>query len=119
MPDQHIPTNQTRRFLGQTLTIHIDRPLGSHHPTFGHEYLLNYGYLPGVIGGDGEELDAYLLGIDHPVEQFTGVCIAVVHRLDEDDDKLILTPAGLTFSLDQIRAAIAFQEQYFKSEIWI
>jgi inorganic pyrophosphatase len=108
-----------RDYLGQTLTIHIDRPLGSRHPTFGHEYFLNYGYLPGVIGGDGEELDAYLVGVDHPVDVFTGVCIAVIHRLDEDDDKLVIAPIGTTLSLEEIRTATAFQEQYFNTEIWI
>lgn len=105
-------------FLGQTLTITIDRPLGSHHPQHGFIYSVNYGYLPGVIGEDGEELDAYLLGIFEPVQKFSGVCIAVIHRLDNKDDKLVVAPTGASYSREQIRALTEFQERYFKSEIF-
>ena len=34
--------------------------MGSKHPKHGFIYPVNYGFVPGVIGGDGEELDAYL-----------------------------------------------------------
>jgi len=104
-------------YLGKTLTIHIDRPLGSAHPDHGFIYLLNYGFLPGTTAGDSEELDAYLLGIFEPVENFTGVCIAVIHRLDDEDDKLVLAPQGVSYSPEQIRALTEFQERFFKSEI--
>ena len=106
-------------FLGQFFTIHIDRPLGSRHPEHGFIYLLNYGYLPGVIGDDGEELDAYLLGVFEPVEKFRGVCIAVIHRLDDQDDKLIIAPEGTIYTPEQIRALTEFQERFFQSEIYI
>ena len=111
-----MPPN-TRQFIGRTLTITIDRPLGSHHPKHGFYYPVNYGYLPGIISGDGEELDAYALGVDTPVETFTGECIAVIHRLDDDDDKLVLVPPGTSLSDDEIRSLTHFQEQWFTSEI--
>lgn len=107
------------KFLGQTLTIQVDRPMGSRHPEHDFLYPLNYGYLPGQIGGDGEPLDAYLLGVFEPVERYTGVCIAVLHRLDDDDDKLIVCPAGKTYTPAQIRALTEFQERFFSSEIWV
>ena len=76
------------KYIGKTLTIQIDRPLGSRHPEHGFFYSLNYGYLPGVISGDGEELDAYVLGLFEPLDTFTGFCIAVLHRLEEADDRV-------------------------------
>lgn len=108
---------KTHTFLGKTLTIHIDRPLGSTHPQHGFIYPVNYGYLPGVSGRDGEELDAYLLGVFEPVDAFTGVCIAVIQRLDDQDDKLVLAPIGVTYTVQQIRALTEFQERFFNSEI--
>ena len=107
-----------RQFIGQTLTIHIDRPLGSTHPRHGFPYPVNYGFLPGVFSPDSEELDAYLLGVDTPVESFTGMCIAVIHRLDDDDDKLVIVPEGLSLADVEIRILTHFQEQWFVSEIW-
>jgi len=108
---------QAKEYLGQTLSIHIDRPLGSRHPQHGFFYPLNYGFLPGVMAPDGEELDAYVLGIFEPLEQFEGKCIAVIHRLDDDDDKLVLAPEGVNYSDEQIRALTEFQERFFKVEI--
>lgn len=105
-------------FLNQTLTIKIDRPLGSKHPTHGFIYPLNYGYLPGVIAPDGEELDAYLLGVFEPVKHFTGKCIAVLHRLDDDDDKLILVPQNKQYTDEQIWALTEFQERFFTSLLY-
>ncbi len=100
-------------FLGQTVTIKIDRPLGSIHPTHGFIYPLNYGYVPCVMAPDGEELDAYLLGVFEPLSEFKGKCIAVIHRLDDEDDKLILVPQNKQYTDEQIRALTEFQEQFF------
>ena len=82
----------TQNFLHQTLTIKIDRPLGSRHPKWDFIYPVNYGFVPDTISGDGEETDAYILGISEPLEIFTGKCIAVIHRINDDDDKLIIVP---------------------------
>jgi inorganic pyrophosphatase len=104
-------------YLGKTVTIQIDRPLGSPHPQHGFIYPVNYGFLPGTTAGDGEELDAYLLGVFEPVKLYTGVCIAVIHRLDDEDDKLVVAPHGSTYTPGQIRALTEFQERFFTSEI--
>ena len=69
-----------RSYLGQRVSVQIDRPLESRHPTRGFRYAVNYGFVPGTIASDGEELDAYVLGVREPLPAFTGRCIAVVHR---------------------------------------
>lgn len=102
-------------WLGKQVTLIIDRPAGSQHPEHGFLYPVNYGYLPGSVSGDGEPLDAYVLGVAEPMEQFTGECIAVLRRLDDDDDKLIVVPPGTDYSEDDIRRQTAFVEQYFQS----
>ena len=78
-------------FLGKEVTIKIDRPLGSRHPKHGFMYMLNYGFIPNTISGDGEELDAYLVGEFEPVEESIGKVIAIIHRTNDDDDKLVVS----------------------------
>lgn len=104
-------------FLEKNVRVVIDHPLGSRHPEHGFIYLLNYGFVPGTQAPDGEELDAYVLGVFEPLAEFEGRCIAVIHRLDDDDDKLVLAPSGKVYSDEQIRALIEFQERFFVSEI--
>ncbi len=77
-------------------------------------YMLNYGYVPGVFSPDGEELDAYVLGVFEPVQRFEGRCIAVIQRLDDDDDKLVLAPEGVQYTDEQILALTEFQERFFQ-----
>ena len=107
----------TKEFLGKKLNVKIDRPLGNKHPKHGFVYPINYGYIPGVISGDGEELDCYVLGIDYPIEEYMGECIAIIHRTNDDDDKLVVVPVDKTYSDDAIDALTEFQEQYFKHKI--
>ena len=104
-------------FIGKLISVKIDRPLGSRHPQHGFFYMLNYGYVPGVIAPDGEEQDVYVLGVFEPLEQFKGRCIAVIHRLDEDDDKLVLVPDGVQYTDEQILALTEFQERFFKAVV--
>jgi len=100
------------------VTLSIDRPMGSVHPEHGFLYPVNYGCVPGVAAPDGGDLDGYVLGVFEPVIQFTGRCIAVLHRIDDDDDKLVVVPDGRTCTDDEIRALTEFQEQWFSSVIW-
>ena len=104
-------------FLNRTVSVKIDRPLGSRHPQHGFVYPVNYGYVPDTPAPDGDDLDAYVLGVFDPIETFTGRCIAIVHRLDDDDDKLIIVPEGRQYSDEQIQALVEFQERFFKSII--
>ena len=102
------------KYIGNIVNIKIDRPLGSKHPKYGFEYPVNYGYIPFTKSGDGEELDAYVLMIDEPLKEYVGRCIRLVHRLDDDDDKLIVVPKAYDLSDEQIEEDISFQEKWFK-----
>ena len=106
-----------KSYLGQEVTVEMDRPLGTKHPKHSFIYPVNYGFIPGTISGDGEELDAYVLGIFEPLETFTGKVIAIIHRTNDDDDKLIVVPHDKEYSDDAIRALTEFQEGYFESII--
>jgi len=106
-----------KSFLNKRISVKIDRPLGSKHPDWDIIYPINYGYIPNVFSPDGEELDVYVLGISEPLKIFTGVCIALIHRLDDKDDKLILAPENTYFSDAEIMALTEFQEKYFTSII--
>lgn len=104
-------------YISKFVDVHIDRPLGNKHPKHGFIYPVNYGYIPNTISGDGEELDCYVLGVFEPIESFSGKCIAVIHRTNDNDDKLIVVPEGINYSDDAIRALTEFQERFFESEI--
>lgn len=104
-------------YLNKLIEIKIDRPMGSKHPKYEFIYTINYGYVPNTISGDGEELDAYVLGIDKPLKTFVGRCIAIIHRTNDTDDKLIIAPKDKSFTNDEIRKLTNFQEQYFTSII--
>lgn len=107
----------TSDYLGKIITIRIDRPMGSKHPKHSFIYPVNYGFVPNTKSADGEELDAYLLGVFEPVEEYTGRCIAYIKRLDDDDDKLIIVPKGKSYYPDQIDSLVEFQERFFSYKI--
>lgn len=105
-------------YLGKVVNLVIDRPIGSIHPK--HEdlvYTLNYGFIPNVYGGDGEELDVYLMGLDIPVKEYKAKLIAIVHRHNDVEDKLVAAPEDMHFTKNEIEASVRFQEQYFDSEV--
>lgn len=106
-----------KQFLGKEVEVVFDRPLGSKHPKHGFTYEVNYGYLEGVKAPDGEDLDAYFLGTDQSLQKAKGVVKAIVHRLDNDDDKLVVMPQTISMTDEEIETVVKFQEQWFKHEI--
>ena len=108
---------QAYKYIGENVKVKIDRALHTKHPKHAFVYELNYGYIPNTVSGDSEELDAYVLGIDEPLDEIEGKCIAVIHRTNDDDDKLVVVTEGLEYSDDDIRKLTNFQEKYFESEI--
>jgi len=110
---------QVEGYLGKVVTIEIDRPIGTVHHK-GEKtlvYPINYGYIPEVFGGDGEELDVFLVGVDKPVLSYTGRIIGIVYRADDVEDKLIMAPEGESFSAEEIARAVYFQEKYYHTTI--
>lgn len=106
------------RDIGRTVTVTVERPMGSYHPKHKNLYYpINYGYIEGIIGGDGEEQDAYILGVSAPVPTFTGRVIAVIHRADDVEEKWVVAPEGVDFTREEIIAMTEFQEKYFKSTV--
>jgi inorganic pyrophosphatase len=106
-----------RGFLGKEVKVVMDRPLGSYHPKHSFLYEVNYGFIEGVTAPDGENLDAYYLGVEKPLLEADGVCIAIAHRKNNDDDKLIVVPKGVVMTDEEIFRAVHFQEQWFDTEI--
>ena len=106
-----------KEFIGSKLYIKIDRPLGSKHPKFDTIYSINYGYLPNTKSNDNEEIDCYLLGVDKPVDEYIGTCIAIINRTNDNDDKLIIVPEGINYNDVEIDKEIDFIERYFKHTI--
>ena len=105
-------------YLGKEVNVVIDRPLGSTHPK--HDdiiYPVNYGYIQNTLSGDGEEVDVYLLGVSVPVRDFSCRIIAVIERLDDNENKLVGAPVGVEFTKEEIESLTNFQEQYFDTMI--
>lgn len=107
----------SEEYLGKIVKVKMDRPLGTKHPKHGFIYEVNYGYVPNTISGDGEELDAYVLGVHKPLDVFEGEVVAIIHRTNDDDDKLVVMEKGKNYTDEQIRALTEFQEQWFDSVI--
>lgn len=107
------------KYLGKTVRIEIDRPIGYIHKKEKYTlvYPINYGYIPGVFGGDGEELDVYLLGVSEPVTEYTCKIIGAVIRKNDVEDKLVAAPEGMNFTADEVYKQIKFQEQWYDTEI--
>ena len=104
--------------IGCTVEVTVDRPLGSFHPKFKDLYYpINYGYIEGILAPDGEEQDAYILGIDQPIKKFIGSVIAIIHRLDDVEDKWVVAPHGIIFAKEEIQKQVDFQEKFFRIEI--
>ena len=110
-----------RGYLGRLVRIGIDRPIGYVHQKADRTlvYDINYGYIPNVLGGDGEELDVYLLCVDTPVKTYEGRVIAIAHRADDVEDKLVMVPDGVMLSAEEIYSQIEFQEKYYQTKIEI
>ena len=104
--------------IEKIVRVTVDRPLGSYHPKHKDMYYpINYGYIEGIIAPDGEEQDAYILGIDEAVQEFVGEVIAVIHRKDDVEEKWVVAPKGEKYSAEEIMEQVSFTEQYFDSEV--
>ena len=104
--------------LGKVVKVIVDRSLGTYHQKQKDLfYPVNYGYVEGIIAADGEEQDAYILGVNKPIKEFTGKVIAVIHRFDDVEEKLVVVPTDASLTKEEIKRQVDFQEQFFKTEI--
>ena len=107
-----------RKLIGKIVTVTVDRPIGSYHPVHKNLYYpINYGYVKGIIAQDGEEQDAYVIGVDVPVKEYTGKVIAVIHRNDDVEEKWVVCPEDRAFTKEEIEEIVRFQEQFFDSVV--
>lgn len=104
--------------IGSIVKVVVDRPMGSYHPEHKDLYYpINYGFIEGIIAPDGEEQDAYILGVDVPVKEFVGKIIAIIHRYDDVEEKWVVAPQNISFTKEEIIRQVEFQEKYFKTEV--
>lgn len=104
--------------IGKIVTVTVDRPIGSYHPVHKNLYYpINYGYVKGIIAQDGEEQDAYVIGVDVPVKEYTGKVIAVIHRNDDVEEKWVVCPEDRAFTKEGIEEIVRFQEQFYDSVV--
>ncbi len=104
--------------IGDYVKVIVDRPLGSCHPEYRNMYYpVNYGYIEGIIAPDGEEQDAYILGVDKPVVEFYGKVIAIIRRKDDVEEKWVVAPVGTELDASQIMEKVKFTEQYYTSDV--
>ena len=106
--------NKNLEYIGKIVDVKMDRPMGSKHPVYNFVYEQNYGFIPNTVSGDGEELDAYVLGVNKPLDTFTGKVIAVINRPEEDDDKLVVVPENIDLTDEEIETLTNFQEKWKK-----
>ncbi|KAF1300754.1 inorganic diphosphatase [Enterococcus sp. JM9B] len=104
-------------YLGKKVTVKMDRPLGSKHPEHNFIYPLNYGFIPDTLSGDGEEIDAYIIGEFEPLEVYEGYVVAIIERLNDTEDKLVVCKELNKYSKEQIQALVEFQERFFNTTI--
>ncbi|MBO8162008.1 MAG: NUDIX domain-containing protein, partial [Thermosipho sp. (in: Bacteria)] len=106
-----------KELLGKKATVIVDRPIGSKHPEYGFYYPVNYGYIPSNLVGNNKRIDAYILGIYEPITEFEGKVIGIIHRKNENEDKLVVAKGHYLYSREEIRVLTEFQERFFDIEI--
>lgn len=110
-------------WIDRIVTVTIDRPRGSvhsRHPNI--VYPVNYGYVEGVIGGDGEYQDAYVLDYNlddvYVGKQMDCFVVAVIRRKNDVETKLVTVfDPRHKYTKEQIASAVNFQEKFFDIEI--
>ena len=104
-------------YLGKLVTVKMDRPLGSRHPKHNFIYSLNYGFIPNTTSGYGEEIDVYIIGEFEPLETYEGYVVAIIKRINDIEDKLVVCKELNKYNKEQIKALVEFQERFFESTI--
>ena len=106
-------------WIGRRVTVEIDRPLGSTHPTESDiVYGVNYGFVPGTLAPDGHPIDVYVLDAKEPLQGCEATVIAIIRRRDDVEDKLVaIVDQSGHWDAATILAATDFQKRFFDS--WV
>lgn len=113
--DREFRNQMMAEMMGTLVHVVVDRPIGYRHGNM--IYPINYGYIPGLMAEDGEEQDAYILGVTKPLAEFDGQVIGAIRRMNDCEDKLVVAPVGQVYHQGQIAEAVHFQEQHFEIRI--
>ena len=108
-------TEKLQKLLGKEIDVIIDRPIGFNHD--GVVYTHNYGYTKELKAFDNEYQDVYVIGVDKPLKTFRGKVIAIINRLNDIEDKLVVCDKNKFFTLQQIKEMVNYQEKYFNDKI--
>lgn len=116
---QQIPVAEhVTSILGKIVKVVVDHPVGSLHPLHPNiRYELNYGYVPNIIGGNGRLQGAYVMQISVPIDYQLGVVVAIIRRKNTAETEWVVAPIGITYTKEEIAAAVNFQEKFFEIEI--
>lgn len=105
-----------KSLIGKEVNVFIDRPIGYRYESI--VYQVNYGYIEKLTALDGEFQDAYVIGTNEQLKETRGRVIAIVHRLKDVEDKLIVSVNDkMKISKEEIDDLLFFQEQFFNHEI--
>jgi len=106
-----------RQMLGKTVTVTVDRPYGSFHPTIANViYPINFGYVSAPLSLQEGMQDAWVVGPQTPVETFQGVVAGIIYHKDGDSRWIVVQP-GMVIDHAQIINLIGFEEQYYETRI--
>ena len=108
-------SRMVKDLLGKKIKVIVDRPIGYNHN--GLIYPINYGYTEKLTALDGEFQDAYIIDVKDSVSEFQGTVIAIIHRDDDVEDKLVVAKSYISLSDEEIEKIVLFQEQFFKHHI--
>ena len=102
--------------LGRTITVTVDRPMGSTHPDRPDlVYPINCGYPRDFTIPGEKRLGVYILGVSHPVSTFTGRVIAILFREGGEGVRWVVAPQGREYDQARIFSEVWFRERDFKS----
>ncbi|MCI7622538.1 MAG: inorganic pyrophosphatase, partial [Bacilli bacterium] len=66
---------------------------------------------------DNEYQDVYVIGVEKPIKTFRGKVIGIINRINDIEDKLVVCDKNKSFTLEQIKGMVNYQEKFFNGKI--
>ena len=108
---QNLEKDAKKHMLGSYVKVSVTHPAGSVNSNTGVFYKLNYGITEAPSSNsanNGKILNAFIMGINHPVKEFEGRVIAVIHVNETGESILVVSPKSKHFIINEIRASLDF-----------